>query len=99
MDNFIGALWFCLQFPEAAIILSNRKVLIVRHSEKPRQQNPGPVLKHKMAMGGMKMRSGSIHAMCHYYTCSSRLDEVIVPAEWGAEKSRGANRMGCVSPA
>ena len=30
------------------------------------------------------MRSGSIHAMCHYYTCSSRLDEVIVPAEWGA---------------
>ena len=37
------------------------------------------------------MRSGSIHAMCHYYTCPSRLDEVIVPAEWGAEKSPGSN--------
>ena len=58
MDNFIGALRICLQFPDAASVLP--KVLrgdkLDKGSEKPRRRDPWMALKYITAMGGMKMR-------------------------------------------
>ena len=58
MDNFIGALRICLQFPDAASVLP--KVLrgdkLDKGSEKPRRRDPWMALKYITAMGGIKMR-------------------------------------------